>query len=292
MRSTASMTTSGVSGSTSPTDTADRPVTVDALTARRTNRNYGEVVDDVVDALRQQLNELDLMVTGLDDTDWAKPSACAGWSVADVLVHLAQTNEVAIASVEGRWDEVLALWGGAVDDATVDDLAGAAVETSERRSGPDVREWWERTAEDMVSAFGSADPRARVPWVVGEMAARTLCTTRLSETWIHTTDIAHGLGVVVVPTDRLWHIARLVHRTVPYAFARSGRPAPDPVRFDLSAPDGSSWTFGDDDAPTVVTGPADELCLVAGQRARAVDTSLAATGPDAALVLELVRTFA
>ena len=123
-------------------------------------------------------------------------------------------------------------------------------------------------------------------------AARTLCTTRLSETWIHTTDIAHGLGVEVEPTARLWHIARLVHRTIPYAFHRAGQPAPGPVRFDLMGPDGSTWTFGDDDAATVVRGPAHELCLVAGQRAEAANTTLAATGPDADSVLALVRTFA
>lgn len=249
-------------------------------------------MDDVVNALRGQLNELDLLVSGLDYTDWAKTSACPGWSVADVLVHLAQTNEVAIASVEDRWDEVFAMSGDSADNTTVDELAGAAVEMSSRRSGPDVRKWWKRTADAMVLAFDATDPGARVPWVVGDMAARTLCTTRLSETWIHTTDIAHGLDVVVAPTNRLWHIARLVHRTIPYAFGRANRPAPDRVRFDLTAPDGPSWTFGDDDAPTLVTGPAEELCLVAGQRVHAGDTALVATGPDAAPVLELMRTFA
>jgi uncharacterized protein (TIGR03084 family) len=248
-------------------------------------------VDDVVDALRGQLDELAALVSGLGEGDWAKPSACPGWSVADVLVHLAQTNEVAIASVEDRWHEVTAMWSDAAGDATVDELAGAAVESG-RRSGPEVHEWWKRTADDMVAAFAAKDPAARVLWVVGDMAARTLCTTRLSETWIHTTDIAHGLDVVVAPTDRLWHVARLVHRTIPYAFGRAGRQPPDRVRFELTAPDGSTWAFGDDDAPTVVTGPAEDLCLVAGQRARAADTALVSTGPDAESVLELMRTFA
>lgn len=247
---------------------------------------------DVVDALRDQLSELDSLVCGLDDDGWAKPSACPGWSVADVVVHLAQTNAVAVASVEGRWDDVAAMWGGTVDAGTVDELAGAAVEATGGVPGPEAYAWWKQTADDMVAAFDRADPRARVQWVAGDMAARTLCTTRLSETWIHTTDVAHGLGVVVAPTDRLWHIARLVHRTIPYAFLRDGRPPPGRVRFDLTAPDGSSWTFGDDDAPTVVTGPAVDLCLVAGQRAEAADTELAGTGPDATAVLELMRTFA
>lgn len=249
-------------------------------------------MDDVVRALQEQLDELDALVSELDDADWVKPSACPGWTVADVLVHLAQTNEAAIASVGQRGDEVVAMWGDAADDATVDDLAGAAVETSDRRSGPEVHAWWKQTADDMAAAFATTDPRERVRWVVGDMAARTLCTTRLSETWIHTTDIARGLDVVVAPTGRLWHIARLVHRTIPYAFERADRPSPGPVRFDLAAPDGARWTFGDDDAPTVVTGPAHDLCRVAGQRAHAIDTALSATGPDAGGILESMRTFA
>jgi uncharacterized protein (TIGR03084 family) len=249
-------------------------------------------MDDVVVALRDQLEELDRLVSRLGDADWERPSACPGWALSDVLVHLAQTNEAATASAEGRWDDVVALWDRGLDGATVDELAGAAVEASRLRSGREVYAWWKRTSDEMAAAFEATDPRARLRWVVGDMAARTLCTTRLSETWIHTIDVAHGLGAVVVPTDRLWHIARLVHRTLPYAFARAARPAPGRVLFRVAAPDASSWAFGDDDAPTVVTGPADELCLVAGQRADAADTALVATGPDGESVLALMRTFA
>jgi len=250
-------------------------------------------MDAVVEALRDQVDELNGLLSRADEADWLTFSACAGWTVTDVLVHLAQTNEAATASLEGRWASVVAMWGdGAADGATVDELAGAAVERSGRRSGPDVYEWWKQTTVDMLAGFEATDDRKRVPWVVGDMAARTLCTTRLSETWIHTTDIADGLGVAVAPTARLWHIARLVHRTILYAFQRADRPAPGPVRFELAAPDGSTWVFGEDDAPTVVAGQAHELCLVAGQRARAADTALTATGPAADSVLELMRTFA
>ena len=145
----------------------------------------------------------------------------------------------------------------------------------------------------MTAAFDVVDPRARVPWVVGDLAARTLCTTRLAETWIHTTDIADGLGTGLQPTGRLWHIARLVHRTIPYGSERAGYAvAPGPVRFDLTAPDGSAWAFGGDDAATVVRGSAHELCLVAGQRVGAGETGLVATGPHADQVLASLRTFA
>jgi uncharacterized protein (TIGR03084 family) len=254
-------------------------------------------MEPVVEALREQIDELDGLVSGLSDESWARPSPCPGWSVSDVLVHLAQTNEIATASAEGRWDEVTELW--ADDEArlagsTIDDLAGAAVAADRRRSGAEVREWWKRTADDMVGAFAVKDPRARVQWVVGDMAARSLCTTRLSETWVHSTDVAQGLGVELAPTDRLWHIARLVHRTLPYAFQRDGRRPPGAVRFELATPDDptDTWVFGPEDAPTVVTGTAHDLCRVAGQRAGASGTALRATGPDADGVLALMRTFA
>ena len=66
-------------------------------------------------------------------------------------------------------------------------------------------------------------PAAAGQGVAGELSARTLASTRLAETWIHTGDIAAGLGVDLVPTDRLWHMARLAWRTLPYAFAQAGR---------------------------------------------------------------------
>jgi hypothetical protein len=66
------------------------------------------------------------------------------------------------------------------------------------------------------------------------------------------------------------------------------------VAFHLTGPGGDEWRFEPDDGPaaTLVTGPAADLCQVAGQRADAAATALTATGPDADAVLALVRTFA
>ena len=77
------------------------------------------------------------------------------------------------------------------------------------------------------------EPGDRLQWVAGDVAARTLATTRLAETWIHAGDVAAGLGVELEPTDRLWHIARLAWRTIPYAFQRAGAEPPGPVAFRL-----------------------------------------------------------
>lgn len=247
----------------------------------------------MIAALRDQQRELAALVATASADELERPSRCPGWTVADVLLHLAQTDEMAVASVEGRFESLGAeLAGDLPPTETVDDLAGAMVD-AQRTTPTAARDRWLAAAAAQLAAFEVCDPSARVSWVAGDMAARTLASTRLAECWIHTGDVAVAFGELPAPTDRLRHIARLAWRTVPYALAGGGVAPAGPVAFDLTAPDGSRWAFGMDDEPrTVVTGAAAELCAVAGQRADAADTDLVATGPDAEAVLRLVRTFA
>ncbi len=253
-------------------------------------------MDDVMEALRQQVLELMSIVTGVAEDQLALPSACEGWSVSDVLLHLAQTNEMATASARGPLGGAVAGW---MDLDTpvrtdVDVLAARAVERERGASGSQVRARWSKSADDMVGALRACDPATRVLWVVGDMAPRPLATTRLAETWIHTGDICVGLGVAQPKNDRIWHIARLVHRTLTYSFLRAGVEATGAVRFELTSPTDETavWIFGDDNAATVITGAAVDLCRVAGQRADATQTSLRGSGPDAETVLRVMRTFA
>lgn len=248
--------------------------------------------DEIVEALDAEQRALGQLVAGLDTGAFLLPSRCPGWTVADVLLHLAQTNEFAVASVMGIFPQAVHAGPDLTDVANVDDWAALAVEAERPVDPADTGSRWAASATAQLDAFRTVEPSKRVPWVVGEMAARTLASTRLSETWIHSNDVAVGLGVAPVPSERLWHIARLAHRTIPYAFQEAGHDAPGEVAFVLEAPEGGEWTFGPPDAATVIRGPSVELCEVAGQRTGAADTSLRGQGPDAARTLELVRTFA
>ncbi|WP_163570355.1 maleylpyruvate isomerase family mycothiol-dependent enzyme [Fodinicola feengrottensis] len=139
----------------------------------------------------------------------------------------------------------------------------------------------------------NSDDRGRLQWVTGWLSTRTLTTTRLSECWIHTGDVADALGRPLPPTDRLWHIARLAWRTIPYAFARADLTLTGPVAFELTAPNGSRWDFGADAAAlTVVHGTAADVCAIAGRRATPDEVPVHADGPDAEAVLSLMRTYA
>lgn len=245
-------------------------------------------------ALRDELDELAGRLGGLAPADWGHPTRCEGWDVADVVLHLAQTNEMATASFSGTYAEVAAALAGGLPPARDVDEGAAAMVARDRRLGPaGIHDRWLRSAEALEAAAEAADPHARVPWVAGELSARTLAVTRLAETWIHAGDVAGAVGAEQVATERLRHIARLAWRTLPYAFQRAGRNLAGPVAFHLTGPEGGAWDFVPDEEPvTVIRGPGADLCLVAARRVSASQTPLEGAGPDAAAVLELVRTYA
>lgn len=254
-------------------------------------------MDTELAALAAQQQELTDLLSGRPDDDWHLPSACEGWSVGDVVLHLVQTNDMALASAEGRLDALLAspFYAPDLSATTLDAVVDLAVQRARGATPSELFEQWRDGAEAMRAALAAVGPHARLQWVVGTLAARTLATTRIAETWIHTGDVAAGLGVDVPPTDRLALVARLAWRTLPHAFSREGLPAPGPVGFDLVGPSGDAWRFGLDDGeapPTVVSGSGVDLCRVASRRVDPADTALVATGPDAAAVLRLVRTWA
>src|SRR4051794_41909561 len=82
-------------------------------------------MDDVVAGLAEQHAELWGVIAGLDEASWRLPSRCEGGDVADVVLHMAQTEELAVASLEDRFgDATLALARGPAGD--VDEGAAKA----------------------------------------------------------------------------------------------------------------------------------------------------------------------
>lgn len=252
----------------------------------------------ILTALREQHSELAALLDPLDEAEWDRATPCEGWTVADVVLHLSQTDELARASAEGRFAAGLDVLAGGLDrQGNVDDGAAAMVTRERGMPSSALLERWRTGAAALRATLASSDPHRRVDWVAGTLSTQTLATTRLAECWIHTGDVATALGITQVPTDRLEHVARLAWRTLPYAFARAGRELAGPVAFELQAPSGAPWHFVPVTEPptepvTVIEGDGAELCLVAARRVAPDDTSLRGAGPDARAVLELVRTYA
>jgi uncharacterized protein (TIGR03084 family) len=251
-------------------------------------------MDPVVAALADQQAELADLLGGLGDDGWSAPTRCEGWVVADVVLHLAQTDEMAAVSATTPVDRAGGDPGGGwTVTGSVD--AGAAQMVDDERGVPvaELLDRWTSGAARLVSVLDAMDLSTRVPWVAGTLSARTLATTRMCETWIHAGDVADAVGTRLAVTDRLRLVARLAWRTLPYAFASAGRAMSGPVAFSLTSPSGAVWDFLPDDPPvTSIRGRAEELCAVAARRVAPEATSLTGDGPDVHDVLALVRTYA
>jgi uncharacterized protein (TIGR03084 family) len=251
-------------------------------------------VDETVEALAAQHAELESLLAGLPAGQWHAATPCEGWDVADVVLHLTQSDELAIASATGRFDELASQQSGApLGGLSVDESAALMVERERALPVADLLGRWTSTTAHLVELLDGMDLSTRVSWVAGTLSARTLATTRLAETWIHGGDIADALGRELAATDRLRLIARLAWRTLPYAFGSAGLTLRGPVALRLTSPSGNAWDFlPDQPAVTTITGPAADLCEVAARRRDPAGTSLTGDGPDAADVLALVRTYA
>ncbi len=101
----------------------------------------------IFDDLGAEQERLEKILLGLDDAQWLSPSAAEGWTIADVVLHLAQSEDAVVAT------------------ATTGNLRGGlgtvAGETMDERADNAVR--MERAVRRRCSAAGSGPGRRREP---------------------------------------------------------------------------------------------------------------------------------
>jgi uncharacterized protein (TIGR03084 family) len=256
----------------------------------------------IFDDLEAEQTRLEAILDALDSEQWAATSGAAGWSVADVVLHLAQSEEAVAASVAAASVPAAGPTGATLGtiladrpaEASMDEVAEQAVraERAERAEGSAVLQRWKRASAASRAALRAADPSQPLPWVGAPLKPATLATTRMTEHWAHGLDITGPLGIEFPDTSRLRHVAWLAQRTLPYAFAGAGLP-PAEVSCKLTEPDGTTeWWFGPADAGSAISGLAGAFCRVAVRRLDADRSGLRVTGPDAATALRLLRTYA
>jgi uncharacterized protein (TIGR03084 family) len=243
-------------------------------------------VTDIFDDLNAEYEHLDGVLAALTPAQWDHPSAAAGWSIADVVLHLAQTEELLAASAAGE-----EAWFTEGPADTIDARADHLVAAQRDITAADLLARWRTVALSNPAALRAQPSGTRLQWVTNRISPAALATTRLAEHWTHGHDITDALDIPYPDTARLRHIAWLGHRTLPYAFAAEGVQG-GAVYCELTAPDGAIWRYGDPDAPSVITGPAAEFCRVGARRLAAADTSLQGTGPHGPQALAVLRNYA
>jgi uncharacterized protein (TIGR03084 family) len=241
---------------------------------------------EIFDDLEAEEDALEAVLAGLSEADWERESAAAGWTVADTVLHLAQSEEAVVLTTGSGQDYVD--WHPFGD--SVDSAMAARVE-QERAGGEQVFARWREARRAALRGLRAADPGQPVRWVAAALKPRTLATTRLAEHWAHALDIVGPLGIDYPDTARLRHIAWLGWSTLPYAFALAGA-EPATVYCELTGPDGEVWRYGTPDADSTISGPAGAFCRVGAQRLAPPDSGLHATGPHGAAALRVLRNYA
>jgi uncharacterized protein (TIGR03084 family) len=241
--------------------------------------------DEVLTDLVAEQDRIEAFLATLSESDWLRLSATPPWSVAGVVLHLAQTDEITVRTLTGgdgpNWhregssvDEVMAKW--------VAEESGPPLETFAR---------WRAARQAAAAALREADPEVRVDWATVPLRPQVLATTRLAEHWAHALDVTEPFDADFPDTDRLRHIAWLGHATLPYAFGRVGA-EPRPVYCELTGPSGAVWHFGPEDAPSRITGSMSAFCRVGAQRLSPEASGLEVSGPHAADALRVLRNYA
>jgi uncharacterized protein (TIGR03084 family) len=252
-------------------------------------------LDEVLRDLHAESEALDRLVSGLSPEDWSRPTPAPGWSVAHQIAHLNWTDEAATLANADPAAFLARLGETLVDPQTFVDRAAAAgvappVELLPR---------WRSGRAALVRALTDVPPGERRPWFGTAMSPLSSATGRIMETWAHGRDIAETFPdderarEHLRPTPRLRHVAHIGFRTIGHSFESHGRPAPAaPFRVELATVDGARWSFGPEDAPNRVAGPALDFCLLVTQRRHSADLALQATGDDAATWLGVAQAFA
>ena len=246
--------------------------------------------DAVVAELRAESDELDALVADLPASGWATPTPAAGWTIAHQIAHLLWTDRVSVIAVTdpAGFDAVLA---EAMQNPTgfVDAAAEELALTPPDRLLTD----WRSTRDRLHTELAGVAEGRKLPWFGPPMSAPSMATARLMETWAHGLDVADALGVRRPATERLRSIAHIGVRTRDFAFTVHGLAVPpDPFRIELTAPDGSRWTWGPDDADQRVTGAAEDFCMLVTQRRAPTELDVTAVGDAATTWLTIAQAFA
>lgn len=248
------------------------------------------IVRTLVADLSAETDVVDGLVADLSEEGWDSATPAVGWRIRDQIAHLSWTDEQArIAATDPTaFDDILKVaWQnptGFVDDGARDEAA--------KPTSLLLGQWRERR-DALAAALIAAPEGVKLPWFGPPMSAASMATARLMEVWAHGLDIADALGVELEPTDRLKAIAHLGVRTRDFAYQVNGQiPPSDAFRIELKAPDGSTWSWGPEDAHQRVTGSALDFCLLVTQRRNRNELDIDTIGSDAAHWVTIAQCFA
>ena len=246
-------------------------------------------LQSVFDDLTADRDEIDSLVAGIDDSQWALDTPAPGWTIAHQVAHLSFIFSLAgmAASDPDAFEQITASaksdFNGAIN---------AALGLYLPSSPQDLLARWRTESTECIKALAAVPGDQVVPWLVRPLPPAILACAGIMEMFAHGQDIADALGVRRERTDRLRHLAGFAVLTWEFGYQARGLTPPDvEFRFELTAPSGEPWEFGPENAAQKITGPAEDFCLLVTRRRHRDDLAVVATGPDADQWLNIAQAY-
>ncbi|NYF98086.1 maleylpyruvate isomerase family mycothiol-dependent enzyme [Janibacter cremeus] len=238
---------------------------------------------------------------GLTDDDWGRP-ALPGWSVKDVVAHLAhlESEAAGMDQPEGGRSHIEA----GRNRPMPTDLTERGVQARRGHSTAEVLEELETACvrrREVLADLDLSDPKAPAPGLVGELGwdLRTWLTNRPIDLWVHEQDIRRATGRPMVTTSTgAAHVAGVMTAAFPAALRKL--PVGTAVVAHVTGPqgrvlsarvgeDGRAAPFDPSEGGMVTLAMSDETwLLLTGGRIAPEEADVAVTG-DATVAAQVLR---
>jgi uncharacterized protein (TIGR03083 family) len=195
--------------------------------------------------------ELTRLLRGLDETDWAKPTACAQWSVKDIVAHLLDTAVRRLSfgrdGLDPAPDQSVQSYADLV--AYLNRLNAEWVAAARRLSPRLLVDLLDYVEPELHAFFRSLDPQAPaafgVAWAGEETSPNWFDVGReYTERWLHQQQIREAVGAPGLDGRSWLHPALDIFvRALPFTYRQVTAPAGQSLRFEIQGEAGGVWTL-------------------------------------------------
>src|ERR1700686_212467 len=157
---------------------------------------------DPYELMASEATRLDRFFASADAGLWKNPTRCEGWSVRDLLAHLAATEDYNRACLDGTVQQFLADVGakGAVDLASANDIG---IHEFDDRTPEQILETWQTRGAQNRAAFQARDG-GDVDSSVGAYPARWQAFHLAFELATHADDVGVPVSKSEAPARGEW----------------------------------------------------------------------------------------
>jgi uncharacterized protein (TIGR03083 family) len=205
----------------------------------------------LVDLLPGLHAELMGVLRGLNPNQWGRPTACALWSVKDIVAHLLDTALRRLSFGRDRWE-----FASDRPIATYADLVGylnrlnAEWVAAARRLSPGVlMDMLDLTAEQLHTYFRSLDPYApaqfSVAWAGDKSSSNWFDIGReYTERWLHQQQIREAVGAPALSSRKWLHpTLDIFVRVLPFTYREVQAEVGRSLRLEIQGEAGGVWTL-------------------------------------------------